>query len=462
MKEIDIREELGLSIIKTNETWLKVLNYVESLGEEDVKLVFDFVSCYSPLDLSNFRRLIAKNNIYAEFIDCKPELSDELAKNINLTCILDGYKEGRFTAKCFKQKIETPPISVTTAADRICNQLAEKAIINEETGICDVRYCDIYTQLGSPNTIQGIISAILKIYEEKGAKNYILYFSDYSINPEIVDALANKIVQLSNKYDISVDVDMEDEDTINYYKSSLYKYTSTDITIQRKFRGFQKLKYNTAGQLIKYKHTRAVDNLGREGHGKKVASRVAVYRGLATLNGYKKTVNMIPKEILDKYTVDNEEEILYNEKGEQLSFNNIYIIIDELPLKYFQTHAYFSCSDDEEENELAYMDSLPFQTQKIPLTHIGLYGEFIGRRYHFLEPWQESLEESEKVITGFDSNNFIHHEVLTVPQRIKLVFDDWEVDYNKEELNKAIEKNNDYLKEKQLEQDEEIEDLQEE
>ena len=49
-----------------------------------------------------------------------------------------------------------------------------------------------------------------------------------------------------------------------------------------------------------------------------------------------------------------------------------------------------------------------------------------------------SKEESKVVIVGVDDNDSNIKKLCTIPERMKIVFDDWGVKYNKEVLDKAI------------------------
>lgn len=443
MTIVNVGDEFEFSIIDKESVWKEILNYIKNIDGE-VKLVFDFVVCYNPFRFNSFKQLYTDERVYMEFISSEPETSTELANNLKISCIMDGYKEDRFVGNLYKIKKPDVVSSMTAITERLAGKLKDSATYNEEENCYVISYDDLFGQLDNTNTIPSIFKAAYDLYKETEVSEYTIILGDYIFSSELLDSIAKNVVSFKNELNITINIGLDDEDSITNYNSSLYRYNSTELSIYRKFEEFKKLKYDLAGILIKYKHSRAVDTLGRESKGKQASSRVSIYRGIATLKGYEKKVELIPKDKLDRYTV--KEDKIYNELGVVVNPLSLNIIIQDLKLDYFNTKAHFECSDEEVDIQLD--EELPFSTQKIPITHIGLYDKFVGRCFHFLKPWQESIDESENIIEGFNNDGFIEHKDVTVPEKMKIVFDDWEVIYNEEELDKSIQLNNEYLMKK--------------
>jgi hypothetical protein len=79
------------------------------------------------------------------------------------------------------------------------------------------------------------------------------------------------------------------------------------------------------------------------------------------------------------------------------------------------------------------------------MEQLGFQDVFIGLDYHFIEPIQQDISENRTIILGIDENGNNIKQSCTIPERMKYVFDDWGVDYNKEKLEEAIKKTRENL-----------------
>ena len=151
---------------------------------------------------------------------------------------------------------------------------------------------------------------------------------------------------------------------------------------------------NEVGILIKYKDSKAKDETGRFGHGEKQYCRVAILRDFDEDTG--------------KATFE--------------TFVN----------KTFYTQYHWQLEHDNET-----LDNLDSELVRVDIAELG-YKDFVsGTRYHFIRP--KSYNNNRYLVRYLDENNNNTKDHVSLARRIKLVMDDWGVDYNKVELDKIIE-----------------------
>jgi hypothetical protein len=168
------------------------------------------------------------------------------------------------------------------------------------------------------------------------------------------------------------------------------------------------VKQNTPGMLIKYKKSKALDEFGREGKGEVVSSRIAIFRTIY-----------------------------------QDSSGHAIAKIETFNSNYFYTKEHWMVEHDGE-----VPSSLHSEVIEAEMTEIGLGDLFLGSKYHFILPIQQDESESQVVIESIDEDGRNIKKKCTIPERMKLVFDSWGIEYNEESLNKSIEETKKSLEDK--------------
>jgi hypothetical protein len=110
-----------------------------------------------------------------------------------------------------------------------------------------------------------------------------------------------------------------------------------------------------------------------------------------------------------------------------VDFDRLFVCIDSYNDNLFITHAeYASYHDGEVVNDKGEpVTFLPYLRIVDTINNIGLGNKFLGKKYHFMRPTQRFANQSKKIITGIDDNGSCIRKVVTIPERIKIVMDDW-------------------------------------
>ena len=88
---------------------------------------------------------------------------------------------------------------------------------------------------------------------------------------------------------------------------------------------------------------------------------------------------------------------------------------------------------------------LDSKREVITLDQFGMYNCFLGSKYHFIEPVQMNPSDSMTMFGIDPDTGNVTRSVLTIPERIKAVFDDFDVKYDKVALSQSIEDTRAYL-----------------
>ena len=72
------------------------------------------------------------------------------------------------------------------------------------------------------------------------------------------------------------------------------------------------------------------------------------------------------------------------------------------------------------------------------MEELGVGDLFLGSQFHFLRAVQQDISENRVVIVDTDENGRNIKETCSIPRRMQIVFDDWNIKYNKDALEKDI------------------------
>jgi hypothetical protein len=389
-----LKELYNVDTISQDKGWDKVLAALSDI-KEDIEIDFTGINIVAPWIFSSFLRIIHMDNVYMVFTNNK-----ELVNYIQMVCLMDSKDRNRI------RNIEIELPKEKTADEKKIETYGENLrkyfIPYGDKIVFDA--LDAYTQIHSSSTISYIEYIIDKKIEETGIKHYILNLKGVTILTNVLEVLAQLIIDYETD-GVKVEVDIDDEETAKTMGLCIHKATNETYDFRRRVKTIKNMiTPGTAGMLIKYKNSRAVDEFGRHGKGEVVSSRIAIYRDMVMHNG------------ADCFKVDT-----YNSN------------------EFFTKQQWMVEHDNEQ------LQSLKHETVLITMEQLGFQDVFIGLDYHFIEPIQQDISENRTIILGIDENGNNIKQSCTIPERMKYVFDDWGVDYNKEKLEEAIKKTRENL-----------------
>lgn len=386
--------------ISQDKGWGKVQ---EALGDlqEDVEIDFANINVVDPWQCPEFKKLLRNKHVHMVFVN-----SESMVNRIKMMCIIDGLDETRI-----RNKVVEIPREKTPEEKKIEHYGSGLIPIFDITpdGVAVLELEKKYSQIQSTNTLNYVDYAIREIHKTQGLDNFILKIGKLVILPNVLQVIADMMVQYESE-GFHLLVDCEDKETQNSMGLFIHIATNNKYTVkERRSAIINNLKMDMPGMLIKYKKSKALDEFGREGKGEVVSSRIAIFRKLKQSNSGQ---TMAVVEV----------------------FNN----------NYFYTVEHWMVEHDYEEPT-----SLHSETLEIPLDELGVCDLFLGSKYHFLLPIQQKESETQVVIREFDEDGKNVKVRCTIPERMKIVFDSWDVKYNKESLDKSIADTKEFLEKAQ-------------
>ena len=108
-----------------------------------------------------------------------------------------------------------------------------------------------------------------------------------------------------------------------------------------------------------------------------------------------------------------------------------------LKFESFNGNTFYTKEHWELENDGDELDRLDMEVLSIPVGDIGILDKFLGGKYHFLMPIQYDKND-HTTLYSIGQDGKVGHKKATIPMRIKLVLDDWGVQYDNCSLIHAI------------------------
>lgn len=390
-----LKELYNVDTISQDKGWKKVLQAINDIlatTNEDILIDFSSTNVVDPWQSIEFKKLLSNEKIHMKFVN-----SEQTVNKIKMMCIIEGMSADRIT----NEVIEVP--REKTAEEKKIEQYGSQLMDffkDNGTGTLVFNVRDRYDQLQSTNTVNYIDFAMRELHKTKGTTNFIIIFNKISVLPNVLRVFAQLIVDYK-EIGVDLKIDMDNDDSARELGLFIHIATNDKYTDSERAKAFNELKPNTPGILIRYKKSKATDDFGRQGKGEVVSSRIAIFREVK----------------------DNGDEPI----AVVATYNN----------NYFYTKQHWMVEHDNEEPTSLHEDIM-----EIPMSDIGLCDRFLGSRTHFILPVQRSKEESQTVIVDIDENDRNIKKICTIPERMKIVFDDWSVPYDHEALDKAISDTN--------------------
>lgn len=381
-------------ILSQDNGWKTIREYLEDKGyvgegKEDVMLDFKNISVTEPRKHNNFKLLLKYDNLYMTFYNIESDVAQ-----IKIECILNKYNKERFTNIDIKKdkKVPMQELKIINGAKSVMDKFefdGDKLIFNMSKH---------YSQMNNGMTVMYITRAAETIIDSKNGeiKSMLIILGSIASNSSTVELMVKSSISIEKKYGITVDFDVDNPDVEKLFNLHMHVKTVGESNDSDRLNAFSKLSDDEVGILIKYKNGRAVDEFGRLGHGEVVSSRVAIYKGTVS-------------------TDDEGIKVLF----QSFNSNKLY------------TKQHWAIENDGEE-----LSELDFSEVSVKISDIGLEDLFLGRQYHFIKPIQRDINENISLYS-LDDDKLIRNSV-TIPERARLVFDDFGIQYNREELEKAI------------------------
>lgn len=376
------------NVMSTNdECWEE---FYKAIGKDD-KVIIDClnVNLMRPWNNELFKRFLNEHlNVYFKIYN-----DEKLCNSINLACDLMGLSH-----RAIQERI----ISNTKVIDKEAlrkeqelNEIISYFVSEDRKARFSIsNYCD---SIGSGSTLDKIAEAVNKYIKTHDVDKFDLD----ATNVYISSGLITRIIDIMKDLNLGTTEVKFISDDAELNKSIEMKevYKKVDeVSNEEKLRVLNSLPMNYPCMLGRYKNNRAKDDFGRLGRGKFGSCRAAIIR-----------------------KVDDE-----------------YVYLDEYNGNDFYTYEHISMERDGNVTPLKAINT------RIKLHDIGYGNYFLGEKYHIMRAIQEDAGDSTQMYVP-NSEGFSTAVNVTIPERMKMVFDSWDIKYDKDELNSCIRKTNETL-----------------
>lgn len=399
-----LKEIYSVDTISQNKSWEKVEEQLKQFDGQELELDMTGVNVIDPWNCDSFKNIIKNDNLYLKFTN-----AEDTANKIKMIYVLQGLDHRHVINEVIETEAEKTPeeIKIETFGKALMPYFKK----DEQTGIVTFVVADKFSQLHNTLTANYVKYVVGEMSREQGDAHFIIDLGKLSILDNVIEAFVEAITYYE-KLGITIEVNTDIPDTQKQFKLFLYKSKAKNYTEAERLQEFKKLKPGTAGILIKYKKSRALDEFGRHGKGEVVSSRIARFLGITN-----------------------------SKRGPMFS-------VETYNQNTFYTHLNWALEHDMEQPTELKSDKLD-----IALEQIGFDNKFMGSSYHFLFPVQRDKSESINVIVDIDENGYNIKKLMTIPERMKEVFDDWEIEYDHESLDKFIEQTKEKLAQAEKEEE---------
>lgn len=378
-------------------------------------MIFDFkdVTVTEPWKSQGFKEFVSNGRVFLRLYNAK-----NAAATIEAWCRLSGCSYGRV--------MNVDILGETTAKesrmDKVIRVKAEEleGTITETHlpgGVYfDVRVADVYNQVVYPEHIKEIEKAILNYHEHTGAVRYRILCGKVPVQKQMIRELAEIAVQLE-AMGLEVKIISDIPEVMDKATIWLSIKHGENYNSEQKLRLIEKsTPVNSVGMLTEYVQTRGKDEFGRSGNGKVASCRPALYLGVI------RERNGGGKVLFRRYRLFATGKLM----GERIQL--------------FTTRLHYGLENDGEAHP-----GLVSEDIMIPIEDLGVYTDFLGRRFHFMEPVQLDPEGGMELYQPAACEKGFQLNILTLPEYIRAVLDEFEIGYYKPGLEAAILDTNSYL-----------------
>lgn len=402
MKTVKFKEILNVDNVSQEKSWMKVYDKLKDINE-DIEINFDDVNVLEPWRFKAFQMILSNNpHVYMSFTN-----KDDIVSKLHMSCIINGVDKNRIIGR--HVEVEKPKTPEELKAEKRGREITQHFKLDDQ-GVYRIKVSELYAQLHNSSTITYICKAIEMLNQEKEITQFIIDIGDMSVQLNVLKHLAEKVIDYTYK-GISIAIDTSDEETAKNIRLFLHQCRNDAYNdkVKRYDKIISSIKKDTPGLFLRYKSSKALDDFGRHGSGQVVSSRIAIFREIRFI---------APTRITTK---------------DDLRDAKIMCVIDTYNSDYFYTKLHWSMEHDNET-----LKRIPMDTYKVDIEELGFCDDFLGSKYHFMLPIQQSENENTSMIVGLNNEGKNIRKVCTIPERMKLVFDDWGIDYDKVSLNQSI------------------------
>lgn len=391
--EIKIRDILGdiTTINNSNSHRYKEIKQVlDGVGDEKVILDFRYIELNKPEVNQDFIDIVND-----ERVSIRLHNDADLYKTIMFMLILSNIDtEGK--VENIIHTIEAPRDRWDIEKERIFNFINKTYVL--EDGIGKIKLCDEISVINRNTYVEGIRDVI------EAHKNETNKFELHTYGMEIVkiqlDSISSLIVELLSN-GIELQVLTSDDEVEKIVKTYLNLGKNKNLSIEDKIKLLDDIiPLKTAGMLTTYVKSGKKDIFGRSGNAEVATTLPAIYLG-------------------------HDGEFAYFDVFRERTFSR--------RLEYELRH------DGEEHPGLLH------QEKKVKLKELGICASCIGSRNHFNMPLQFDKQGMQKVYVDSADEDLKVIEV-SFPQYMKMVLDDWDIDYNVTEMFSSIKVTKDKLR----------------
>lgn len=385
MEIIQVKDIINVDTIsKSTTAWKNILETVAKV-EGEVKLDFRGIQLIEPWTNADFKQLMSDPRVYV-----KVYTAEELKSTIELMLALGNLKTGRVENEDIISAYVISPRE-KKIRDTKASIMRE---IEDKDGVMTLDISHIVGYITESITLEALESAVDEINQDKNYTHFKVIISGVTIT----DPMLIRVAEIINEFDekgIVIEIESSDDEVIGKI-TTFQCIGSKKISIQERYDIFKAtVKTKTIGMLTKYAKTGRMDALGRMGDGIPIMCRPARFDGFARKD------------------------------------KSLYVVFTTFPLQTFYTKQDF------------YLDNDGLRLKKpqtivmnIPIGDIGVCDRYTGREFHFNMPIQ--LEATESLTTSKVKDTKVETSVVTLPEFIKMVLDDHNIDYDSGALLDAI------------------------
>jgi len=375
------------TMAETTANWQKLYTYIKGLQtDEEIIVNFTGLVLVKPWVNIYFREIVKDKRVKVQIHD-----SNAIVYGISYMILMSGKEIKDKLIHTTTQRTSIVDKKAASRIERYTNLLIDVCrIMTNDDGkrVLRVDLQKKISQISSDEILMAICNSIDTVLECT-ASNIELIELDLT-NVTILDTFYEKVAQLKNKYNKKgykyTELDAyEEQKIIRIIKHRCYDENKYITDAERARIICNKVPYNGVVMLNLFKITRGKNNFGQYDNGKITISRMAVFKG-------------------------------YDNRTGKLVFV-----------------AYSDTSEDDEDEMYG---SLEAREYKFAPSEIGYAHHFAGTCGFFNEPVQIHKDAYRSVRVLEDGA--VHRQIVTLPEYIKIVLDNCNIEYNSAYLDKAI------------------------
>lgn len=371
--------------------WKKILEAVDGENEEIV-LDFKDMIVSDPWNNRFFLSIIRGKGKTIRFYD-----SDEMCNGVRVFSFMNNVevKIENIKSAPLKNKKEVVDTKLKAAYERKINAL--KKVCRVEDGVGYIQVYEAFENLGNVETVESIGKVIPLVFE--GVKVVRVELGHATIQENMFKLLMSIVKEFEKD---GVKVLINSDDVTNRSNLQVYRDMKFDLTREEKYEILKdKLFPNMPVLVSTFKRSKSVDKVGREGEGKETALNPAVIKELVV-------------------SEDREGNVGYK------------LIVDLYRAQNFMSKMSYGWDNDGAEHP-----GISKITQEIDVEDVGFLNEFVGRRRHIYAPIHTDDKIGVEMYVNV-GNGKVEKRRLLMAEGMKVVFDDFGVDYNRDFLESCI------------------------